>query len=119
MRGKQYLTKPEDFAAVYDKGDSWVNGKVVLKALPNNLEISRYGFSVSSRVGGAVVRNRTKRRLREIVRQIRLKSGWDIIIVARAAVVKTDYSGLNDSVTRLLTKARLVAETAAGDCNNK
>ncbi len=111
MRGKQYLTKPEQFTAVYDKGNSWVNSKIVLKAIPNDLEISRYGFSISSRVGGAVIRNRTKRRLREIVRQIRIKSGWDIVLIARPAAADVKYSDLEDSVTDLFNRAKLITKT--------
>ena len=109
MRGKQYLTKPEQYTNVYERGTSWVNNVAVLKAFPNNLELSRYGFSVSSRVGGAVIRNRIKRRLREIFRQIQLKSGWDIILIARPAAAKLDYSHLRNSVTGLLFKAKLAS----------
>jgi ribonuclease P protein component len=109
MRGEQYITKPEQFTAIYDKGSSWVNKIVVLKVIPNNLEITRYGFSVSSRVGGAVVRNRTKRRLREIIRQIQLNTGWDLIIIARPTSAGVEYKELKSSVSNLLNKARLVS----------
>lgn len=108
MRGKQYLTKPDQYATVYNKGTSRVNSIVVLKALPNNLELSRYGFSVSSRIGGAVIRNRIKRRLREILRQIQLKTGWDIILIARPAAATVDYAALKNSVGALLSKAKLI-----------
>ena len=109
MRGEQYITKPEQYAAVYNQGSSWVNKIVVLKALPNNLEISRYGFSVSNRVGGAVVRNRIKRRLREIVRQMNLKSGWDLVIIARPAAAGKEFKELLNSVDNLLNKAKLLS----------
>ena len=109
MRGKQYLTKAEQYATVYNKGTSWVNSVAVLKALPNNLELSRYGFSVSSRVGGAVIRNRIKRRLREIIRQIQLKAGWDVIFIARPAAATKDYAVLKNSVCALLSKAKLIS----------
>jgi ribonuclease P protein component len=110
MRGEQYITKPEQYAAVYNQGSSWVNKIVVLKALRNNMEISRYGFSVSNRVGGAVVRNRIKRRLREIVRQTYLQPGWDMIIIARPASVMVEYGELKYSVSTLLNKAKMVSK---------
>ncbi len=110
MRGERYLTKPEQYARVYDGGGSWVNGLLVLKALPNGLTLSKYGFSVSKRVGKAVVRNKVKRLLREILRVTRLKPGWDIVIIARPAAGSTDYVKLEKSVNDLLSRARLFCE---------
>jgi len=108
MRGEQYLNEPEQFAVVYDKGASWVNKILVIKALPNGLALSRFGISVSSRVGGAVVRNRTKRRLREIIRRTRLIPGWDIIIIARPAAARVNYAALKESIGSLFFKAKLM-----------
>ena len=110
MRGERYLTKPEQYARVYDGGGSWVNSLLVLKALPNELTLSKYGFSVSKRVGKAVVRNKVKRLLREILRVTRLKPGWDIVIIARPAAGSTDYIKLEKSVNDLLSRARLFCE---------
>ena len=110
MRGERYLTKPEQYARVYDGGGSWVNNLLVLKALPNGLTLSKYGFSVSKRVGKAVVRNKVKRLLREILRVTRLKPGWDIVIIARPAAGSTDYIKLEKSVNDLLSRARLFCE---------
>jgi len=108
MKGEQYLTESEQYASVYAKGASWVDKLIVMKALPNGLGFSRYGFSVSSRVGGAVIRNRVKRRLREILRNPVLEPGWDIVIIARTPSVKAEYSFLQQSVCNLLSKARII-----------
>src|SRR4030042_1239283 len=54
-----------------------------LKALPNELEFSRCGFSVAKDVGKAVVRNRVRRLLREVVRITSIKHGWEIVFIAR------------------------------------
>jgi ribonuclease P protein component len=110
MQGERYLTKPEQYARVYNGGSSWVNNLLVLKALPNGLTMSKYGFSVSKRVGKAVVRNKVKRLLREILRVTRLKPGWDIVIIVRPAAGSTDYVKLKQSVTDLLSRARLFCE---------
>ena len=62
------LTYDADFRRVRTHGKSWAHPFAILCALPNNLPHNRYGFSVSKRIGGAVVRNRVKRLLREAVR---------------------------------------------------
>jgi len=108
MRGKQWLRESRQYALVYNEGRSWANNSVVVKALPNRLTLSRYGFSVSRRVGKAVARNRVKRRLREILRTTPIKPGWDIIFIARPAA-DTNYANLKKSVTGLLRQAELVA----------
>lgn len=108
MRGEEHLTKPQQYALVYSRGSSWTSNLVVMKALPNGLTFSRYGLSVSKRVGGAVIRNRVKRLLREILRIMPLKSGWDIIFIARPLAATTDYASLKKSVEDLLSRARLL-----------
>ena len=108
MKGEEYLTKPQQYALVYSKGSSWASSLVVMKALPNGLDLSRYGFSVSKRVGKAVTRNRVKRLLREILRVQALKSGWDMIFIARPAVAAAEYSSLRRAVEGLLSRAYLL-----------
>ncbi|MBI2868908.1 MAG: ribonuclease P protein component [Chloroflexi bacterium] len=111
MRGEQHLTRTAQYASVYSKGRSWSDSLIVMKALPNNLEHSRCGLSVGRRVGNAVIRNRVKRRLREILRPTPLAPGWDIVFVARARAGEADYHRLRESVSRLLGRAGLLAAT--------
>ena len=108
VRGEEYLTKRAQFGLVYDEGSSWVSNTVVMKALPNGLDLSRYGFTVSRRVGKAVVRNRVKRWLRDILRQTPLQPGWDIIFIARSPAARADYASLGKSVRGLLFRAGLL-----------
>ncbi len=115
MTGEEYLTKPKQYALVYNKGSSWTSNLVVMKALPNRLSLSRYGFSVSRRVGKAVIRNKVKRLLREILRSTPLEPGWDIIFIARPAAASADYANLKKTVAGLLSRARLL-EAAEKRC---
>ena len=108
MRKEQRLTKPRQYESVYRNGISRAAGLLVLRALPNGLPVSRFGFSVSKRVGGAVVRNRTKRRLREILRNEPVKPGADIVFIARAPAAGADFSSLKKTAETLLSRASLL-----------
>jgi len=108
MRGEENLTKRAQYTLVYSKGKSWASSLLVMKALPNGLTLSRYGFSVSRKVGMAVVRNKVKRRLREILWITPVKPGWDIVFIARPSAAATSYAELKETVRGLLSRAQLL-----------
>ena len=110
MHREEHLTKSEQYALVYNEGSSWSNSLVVMKALPNGLTLTRYGLSVSKRVGKAVTRNRVKRLLREMLRLTPLKPGWDIIFIVRPGAANANYATLKKSVGGLLSRAQLLVE---------
>lgn len=88
---KDRILKTGDFRRVYKKGSSRKAGNVIMYRLPNGLDSSRIGFSISSRrVALAARRNRIRRVLREIFRLNKkdLKKGFDIVIV-----LKKDFPG--------------------------
>ena len=108
MRKELRLTRANDFRAVRREGRSWSNGVLVLVTRRNGYESSRFGFSVGKRVGNAVVRNKVKRRLKEAVRNARVRPGWDSVLIARKAAATADFQRLSHSMTSLFRRAGLV-----------
>jgi ribonuclease P protein component len=84
----------------------------VFRSVSNQLEHNRYGFVTSKRVGKAVVRNRVRRRLREGVRALATRPGWDVVISARAAAAQADFHELKAAVASLFARAGILAEDA-------
>ncbi len=101
-----------DFERVRSQGRSWHHPLVILSVAPNLLSHNRYGFVASRRLGNAVKRNRARRVLREVVRRaaLRLKSGYDITLVARNEIVTQSYNRVDDALDELFKRANLWQE---------
>ena len=86
------------------------NGHLVLYARPNRTEKNRVGITVSKKLGHAVVRNRTRRRIREVYRlnEGSFTAGWDIVLVARTRSVNADFTKLTHGFLSLAQKAGLL-----------
>ncbi|MFA4836918.1 MAG: ribonuclease P protein component [Dehalococcoidia bacterium] len=109
MRRDERLTKGSQIAAVFKQGKAWANGFMVLKAMPNGLAFSRFGFIVSKKVGKkAVVRNRVKRLLREVARVTPIEQGWDVMIIARSEAAGARYRDIERAMLSLLNRANLM-----------
>ena len=109
MKQRFRVRKNERFQEIHKLGRSYTNELLVLCLLPNNLPYSRCGFSVSSRIGNAVNRNRIKRRLREAMRlrMDTVKIGWDLVFIARHPIRSADYQEMDAACARLLRRAHL------------
>ena len=99
-----------EFRRIYAKGKSGVSPYLVVYCRPNRRGNNRLGVTVSAKLGHAVVRNRVRRRLREIFRlaQPEMKQGYDIIIVARSRAVTASYRELNAAYLRMCEKLELL-----------
>ena len=101
-----------EFRRIYRKGKSAVSPQLVIYCQRNRRGLSRLGVSVSTKLGGAVVRNRVRRRIREIYRlnKPKMVPGYDIIVVARVRAVETGYQKLESTYLRLLRQLNLLRE---------
>ena len=99
------------FRRLYYKGKSAGNRYLVIYCARNRLEVTRVGLTVSTKLGHAVVRNRVRRRLREIVRHNAscLPSGYDVVVVARTAAVEAEFAALEKSFRTLTGRLGLSA----------
>lgn len=86
------------------------NSYMVLYARRNRTGGNRVGITVSKKLGHAVVRNRIRRRLREVYRlnEARFLPGWDIVVVARSRCLKASFQKLTDSYLSLASKAGIL-----------
>ncbi len=106
------LRRRQEFQRIYAAGKTFPESCVVLHVLPltDRPDELQVGFSVSKKVGGSVVRNQVKRRLREIVRPLlpRLKGASHLVISARTRSAGAAYDELARSVIRALTRAGML-----------
>lgn len=88
------------------------DGLLVLYARKNRTKTNRVGITVSKKLGHAVVRNRTRRRLREVYRlnEEQFLPGWDIVMVARTKAVDASFADLTKSCLNLAKKAGILRE---------
>lgn len=117
MLPKRYrLVRSEDFARVQEEGQCLSTRRLVLCYHETQGSGFRVGFSVSKRVGGAVVRNRVKRRLRACIFPLcqTVKPGIDLVIIARQQAATASSVQLSADLDLLLGRAQLYAMDAYG-----
>ena len=105
------LKRNHIFRRLYSsKGEA--NAYLVLYARRNRLGRNEVGITVSKKLGGAVIRNRTRRRLREVYRlqEHLFTPGWDIVVVARSRAIDADFGKLTHAYLSLAKKLGLLRE---------
>lgn len=98
------------FRRLYQKGKTAADSRLALYVRPNGRQGNRLGLTVSTKLGHAVVRNRTRRRLREVYRlhEDELICGRDVVIVARVRAAESTYQQLEKSFLYLARKLDLL-----------
>jgi len=104
--------KNKDFQLVYKKGKSNANKYLIMYILENNKTENRLGISVSKKVGNSVVRHRITRLIREVYRLniSHFKSGYDIVIIARASAKDKSYKEIESALIHLAKLHYIIEE---------
>ena len=110
MQFTQSLRLNRDFKRLYARGRSAAGGLLAVYVRPNRTGGNLLGLTVGSKLGGAVVRNRVRRRMKEVYRrnEIGLAAGFDVVLVARSRAVNATFWDLEREFLRLLTRLGLV-----------
>lgn len=101
------LTKKKDFERVFKKGKGLKEEFLVIKALDNNLSVSRFGFIVSKKISKkATLRNKIKRRLRELAwtRLGQIRQGIDVVVIAGPGIGEKNFGEIEKIINKLLEK---------------
>lgn len=112
MKRAVTLKENYEFRRLYQRGRSAASGTMVLYCRKNKLGRNRLGLTASTKLGHAVVRNRCRRRLREVYRlnTPQLKQGYDMILVARSRTADAPWRELNSAFLKLCRKLELLEE---------
>jgi len=110
VKRKFRLTRSTDFRRVRRSGKSFAHPLFVLQLLPNSEESLRIGVLATRSVGGAVQRNRARRRMRACVDEFipALPSGWDVVFIARAPLLEADFQQIRAAMKMLVVRAGLL-----------
>ena len=113
MRASVSIKNNYEFRRLYAKGRSAVSPTLVVYMRRTKRKTNRVGFTVTTKLGKAVVRNKIRRRLREIYRlnEHRLSAGLDMVVVARGRSVNAAYHTLEKDFLSCCGKLGLFAET--------
>ncbi len=109
---KHRLVKRQEYEKIWEEGKSfYCEGIIGFKVLKNNLNISRFGFIVGAKVSKkAVLRNRIKRQLSEIIREKigKIEKGYDVIVIALPGILGKSYQEIDKNVSKGLKKLKLL-----------
>jgi len=110
MLKKDILRRKEDFSSIYKRGKSIGERYIVLFYKKNGLSYNRIAFLASKKVGNSVQRNRARRLMKENYRFLKddIKSGYDLIFIARNTINDRKAGEVNKSMYNALVKTKLL-----------
>ncbi len=109
MKKGNVIKKNKDFKKVYKYGKSYADKNLVFFILKNNVKKTRIGITTAKKINKAVVRNKIRRRLKEIVRKNldSIKSDYDVVVMCRVRSMESTYKDLENSFIKLAKKTKI------------
>jgi len=109
MRRSFRLKKRKEFSHVFGTGRSAAGKLMVVYTATREATSVRIGFSAGKKLGNAVLRNRARRRLKEMVRKVlpRLQGGRDLVVIARAGAVKATWPELAQEFQQICRRLKV------------
>lgn len=106
------IKKKKDFEKIFKNSKSFKTNLFIFRIMKNDLQLDRFGFVVSLKISkNAVLRNKIRRRLSEIIRSEseNIKTGMDLVIITLPGIEKKEFSELKEAIRDALVKTKLVA----------
>ena len=105
MKKREIIQKSKEFTEIINKSPYKKNNYFVIYYRKNK-ECNRYGISVPTKTGKANIRNKIKRRVKNIIdkNQINVQSSYDYVIIIRKRILELDYQGMEQNLISLITK---------------
>jgi ribonuclease P protein component len=107
FRPHERIRRRSEFQEIYERGARISGRFATVFVLPNQRAVGRLGIAATKKLGGAVVRNRAKRLIREVFRRNKIATGFDVVVIpnrdlldATLTVLETEYRGLVERGTR-------------------
>lgn len=103
------ISRGKEYKGIYNKGRRIPGKYIIVFTQTNNLPHNRFGIVTSKKIGNAVIRNRAKRQIREVIRKNlnNLHPGYDVVVVARFSVKEAVFELIENDFLRLMGKASI------------
>jgi ribonuclease P protein component len=105
FRPAEHIRRRADFQRVYDRGMRVRGRYSTVFLLPTSLAFARLGIAATKKLGGAVVRNRAKRLIREVFRRNKIARGADVVVVPRRELLDASLTALEADYCRSVSSA--------------
>ena len=102
LSSKNRLRKKRDINKVFKSGKTVAGRFIFIKIIANRLENNRFAFVVSTKISHkAVVRNKIKRQLREIIKRLEVENGFDFMIIAKPLIVGKNFQEIKQDIDEI------------------